>query len=54
MNSSEIKTEIEKSISKREVVIDKGNLPLNIVYKGRRYILLLTKNDRLILNKYED
>lgn len=41
-----------KSIAK-EVVIDKEDLPLTIIYKGKRYILILTKNDKLILNKYE-
>lgn len=43
----------QKSVS-RELVLDKNNLPLNIVYKGRRYVLLLTKNDKLILNKNTD
>ncbi len=45
---------MNKDASKKEVVIDSANLPLNIVYKGRRYILILTKNDKLILNKNTD
>lgn len=51
---SGIKGEIKREIDKKEVVLDKDNLPLNIVYKGKRYILILTKNDKLILNKSTD
>ncbi|MBI5682418.1 MAG: hypothetical protein HZC45_04545 [Deltaproteobacteria bacterium] len=52
MNISKIKAEID--ISKKEIAVDKNNLPLNIIYKEKRYILLLTKNDKLILNKNTD
>ena len=45
---------LEKGISKKELTVDKDALPMSIVYKGKRYILLLTKNDKLILNKYTD
>lgn len=38
----------------KEIVLNKDKLPLNIVYKGRRYVLILTKNDKLILNKNTD
>ncbi len=38
----------------KELLINKDELPLPIIYKGKRYILILTKNDKLILNKYTD
>jgi len=40
--------------SPKEILINKDDLPITIVYKGKRYILILTKNDKLILNKYAD
>ena len=43
---------LEKGISEKELTADKDDLPFTIVYKGKRYILILTKNDKLILNKY--
>ena len=54
MNKSKLQKEINIDASKKEIFIDRANLPLNIVYKNRRYILILTKNDKLILNKYTD
>jgi len=42
----------DKNILKKELLINKDDLPLTIVYKEKRYILILTKNDKLILNKY--
>jgi len=44
----------DKNILKNEFLLNKDDLPMTIVYKGKRYILLLTKNDKLILNKYEN
>jgi len=44
----------DKNILKKELLINKDDLPLTIVYKEKRYILILTKNDKLILNKYTD
>lgn len=43
----------EKIIS-REIVLSKDNLPLTIFYKDKRYILILTKNDKLMLQKAID
>ncbi len=48
------KTKIEAEKEKNEIVLVRDNLPLNITYKGRKYILILTKNDKLILNKNTD
>lgn len=45
---------IEVQEAKRELLLGANELPLTIVYGGRRYVLILTKNDKLILNKYED
>lgn len=44
----------EKESSQKELVLEKEHLPLTILYKAKKYILILTKNDKLILNKYED
>jgi len=41
----------EKGSSKKELTVEKETLPLTIAYKGKRYILILTRNDKLILNK---
>lgn len=49
-----ISGEGKEKIILREMVLGKDNLPLTIFYKDKRYILILTKNDKLILNKYED
>jgi hypothetical protein len=40
-----------QSVTKKELVLEKSDLPLTILYKGTRYILLLTKNDKMLLNK---
>jgi hypothetical protein len=40
MKTSETK---DKGILKKELLINKDDLPMTIVYKGRRYILILTK-----------
>lgn len=39
---------------KNKLVVDRDTLPIIIVYKEKRYILILTKNDKLILNKYTE
>lgn len=44
----------DKNSSKKVVVLKKEDLPLTIEYKDRRYVLILTKNDRLILQKAID
>jgi hypothetical protein len=41
----------ERDSVKKELVLEKSDLPLTIVYKDRKYTLLLTKNDRVLLNK---
>lgn len=41
----------ERSGSGKELTIEKDDLPLTIIYKNKRYILILTRNDKLILNK---
>ena len=33
------------------MVVTKGQLPLTIVYNGKRYVLVRTKQDKLLLNK---
>lgn len=33
------------------LVLTKKQLPLTIVYNGKRYVLVLTKQDKLLLNK---
>lgn len=43
----------KESVGKK-IFLEREELPLTIIYKGKRYILILTKNDKLILNKYED
>lgn len=44
----------ESDTLEKGLVLNKDDLPLTIVYKGKKYILILTKNDKLILNKYEE
>lgn len=36
---------------KKELVVARDGLPLRITYRDKRYILILTRNDKLILNK---
>ena len=45
---------LSKSESKNEWVVSKDELPIVIVYNEKRYILILTKNDKLVLNKYAE
>lgn len=44
----------DRDKTRRELFLDRWQLPLTIIYKEKRYILILTKNDKLILNKYEE
>lgn len=44
----------ESGRSKNDLTVEKEDLPLTIVYKNKRYVLILTKNDKLILNKPTD
>jgi hemin uptake protein HemP len=41
----------EKTARHKGLVLSRDDLPLTIEYKGKRYTLILTKNDKLILNK---
>lgn len=41
----------EKEMLKRELAVERENLPLVIIYKDKRYVLILTKNERLVLHK---
>lgn len=41
----------DKNLVKKELVLEKRDLPLTIIYKDKKYVLLLTKNDRVLLNK---
>lgn len=36
---------------RREFVFEADDLPLIIKYKDRKYVLVLTKSDKIILNK---
>lgn len=38
-------------ISNETLVVRKEQLPLTIVYNDKRYVLVLTKQDKLLLNK---
>lgn len=31
--------------------VEKASLPLTIIFKDKRYVLMMTKNDKLILQK---
>jgi hypothetical protein len=46
--------EIKNEPNKKVLVLKPDNLPLIIEYKDKRYVLILTKNDRLILQKTID
>jgi hypothetical protein len=45
---------IEVDEAKRELILEAKDLPMTVVYGDKRYVLILTKNDRLIMNKYEE
>lgn len=53
MSGSDVETlkRKESGGSKKELTIEEEDLPLTIIYKNKRYILILTRNDKLILNK---
>jgi hemin uptake protein HemP len=37
--------------TQKTVTLDRSNLPLSINYDGKRYILVLTKSNKLLLQK---
>ncbi len=41
----------DKNVVKKELVLEKSDLPLTVIYKDNKYVLLITKNDRVLLNK---
>jgi hypothetical protein len=43
--------EIKNEPAKKALVIKSDDLPLTIAYGDKKYVLLLTKNDKLILQK---
>ncbi len=45
---------IEIETAKRELILDKRDFPMTMTYNDKRYILLLTKNNKLILNKFTE
>lgn len=46
--------EIKNELNKKALVLKPDNLPLIIEYRDKKYVLILTKNDRLILQKAID
>jgi hypothetical protein len=42
---------LDKGLNRKGLVLSRDDLPMTIEYKGRKYTLILTKNDKLILNK---
>ncbi len=38
-------------ITNESLVLDKSQLPLTIIYHDKRYVLMVTKQDKLLLNK---
>jgi len=43
--------EIMEDIVKKILRVEKISLPLTIIFKDKRYVLMMTKNDKLILQK---
>jgi hypothetical protein len=41
----------DKAPGRQGLVLSRDDLPLTIEYKDKKYTLILTKNDKLILNK---
>ncbi|MCL4456327.1 MAG: hemin uptake protein HemP [Nitrospirae bacterium] len=55
MNIDSYKTiEIKDGHIKSALILSSEDLPLIIKYGGKRYVLILTKNDKLILQKTID
>ncbi|WP_407938645.1 hemin uptake protein HemP [Nitrospira japonica] len=46
-----MKPPIATGISRDPLVLTKSQLPMMIVYNGRQYVLILTKQGKLLLNK---
>lgn len=46
-----VKPSMSGAITNDSLVLLKEQLPLTIIYNGRRYVLVLTKQDKLLLNK---
>lgn len=46
-----MRSSISGVITNETMVVTKEHLPLTIVYNGKRYVLVLTKQDKLLLNK---
>ena len=44
-------TELEKNALRKILRLEKVSLPLTIIFKDKRYVLMMTKNDKLILQK---
>lgn len=43
--------ELEKDALRKILRVEKVSLPLTIIFKDKRYVLMMTKNDKLILQK---
>lgn len=43
--------ERKEESTKKVLVLKKEDVPLIVKYKDKRYVLILTKNDKLILQK---
>jgi hypothetical protein len=41
----------DKTPGRQGLVLSRDDLPMTIEYKDKKYTLILTKNDKLILNK---
>ncbi len=55
MNMDNFKTmEIKDEHTKNALVLKAKDLPLVIAYGGKKYVLILTKNDKLMLQKAID
>ncbi len=46
-----MRSSISGAITNETMAVTKERLPLAIVYNGKRYVLVLTKQDKLLLNK---
>jgi len=43
-----MKPDISETITNETLVLAKRQLPLTIIYSGKRYVLVLTKQDKLL------
>lgn len=46
-----MKSSMSGGITNETLVLLKDQLPLTIIYNDKRYVLVLTKQDKLLLNK---